>query len=46
MVAVFKAESIAPMLEFESFWQDLFGVTMVPAVNAEEGLELVRMMMG
>jgi len=46
VVAIFQAESIAPMLEFESFWHDLFGVTMVPVVTAEEGLELARKMMG
>lgn len=46
VVAVFEADSIAPMLQFEATWDDVLGVTMVPAVTAEEGIELAKQMMG
>lgn len=46
VVAVFEADSIAPMLQFEATWDDVMGVTIVPAVSAEEGLELAKQMMG
>ena len=46
VVSVIEADSIAPMLEFEATWDDVFGVTFIPAVSAEEGMELAKQMMG
>jgi len=46
VIAVFEADSIAPMLQFEAAWQDVFGITIIPAVSAEEGMELAKKMMG
>ena len=46
VVAVFEADSIAPMLQLEATWDDVMGVNIVPAVSAEEGMELAKQMMG
>jgi hypothetical protein len=40
VVTAFAAESFAPIMEVEFEWNDVFDVTVVPAVSAEEGLRI------
>ena len=40
VVTVFSAETIAPIMEVEFEWNDVFDITVVPAVSAEEGLRI------
>jgi hypothetical protein len=40
VVTVFAAETYAPIMEIEFEWNDVFDVTVVPAVSAEEGLRI------
>jgi len=45
VIAVFEADSVAPILAINVEWGDVFDITVVPAVTAEEGLALLRQMM-
>jgi len=40
VVTAFSAETIAPIMEVEFEWNDVFDITVVPAVSAEEGLRI------
>jgi hypothetical protein len=40
VIAVFSAESIAPVMEIKFEWNDVFEVSVFPAVSAEEGLHV------
>ena len=40
VVSVFSAESVAPILEIQFEWSDVFDITVFPAVSAEEGLRI------
>jgi hypothetical protein len=40
VVTVFSAESVAPLMEVEFEWDDVFGMTVTPAVSADEGLRI------
>jgi Protein of unknown function (DUF3303) len=40
VVTVFDADSITPIMEVLFQWNDVFDVTVHPAVSAEEGLRL------
>ena len=40
MVTVFSAESVAPLMEIEFEWDDVFDMTVMPAVSADEGLRI------
>ena len=46
VVAAFETDNIAPMMQLEAEWDDIFAITIVPAVSAEEGLELAKKTMG
>lgn len=45
VITIFEADSIAPIMAISTEWGDVFDITVVPAVTAEEGLELVKQMM-
>ena len=45
VIAVFEADSVAPILAINVEWGDVFDITVVPAITAEEGLGLLRQMM-
>jgi hypothetical protein len=45
VVAIYEAESVAPILAVTAAWGDVFEYTVVPAVTAEEGLQLAQQMM-
>jgi hypothetical protein len=42
VITVFEADSIVPIMAATSPWDDVFEFTIVPAVSAEEGLEIAR----
>ena len=45
VIAVFEADSIAPILAINVEWGDVFDITVVPAITAEDGLQLLKQMM-
>ena len=45
VITVFEADSIAPIMAATSPWDDVFDFTIVPAVSAEEGMEIARRLM-
>src|ERR1700710_3141779 len=40
VVRIFAAEPFAPVMEVEFEWNDVFDVSIFPAVSAEEGLRI------
>ena len=40
VVTAFEADSVEPIMEVEFEWNDVFDVTLYPAVSAEEGLRM------
>ncbi len=46
VVSILEADSVAPIMATTTEWADAFGITVLPAVTAEEGLELAKQMMG
>jgi len=46
VIAIFETESKAAMMQFTTAWNEYFAITIVPAITAEEGLELGKKMMG
>ncbi len=45
VIAIFEADSVAPIMATLAEWGDVFDITVVPAVTSEEGLELAQQMM-
>ena len=45
VVAIFEADSVTPIMATLADWGDVFDITVVPAVTAEEGLKLAQQMM-
>ena len=45
VIVIFEADNIAPIMAGSMAWADLFDLTIVPAVTAEEGLKLAKQMM-
>jgi hypothetical protein len=44
IVSICEADSIASLMAATSAWDDVISWTVVPAVTAEEGMELARQM--
>ncbi len=44
-ITISEADSIAPIMAAVAAWDDVFDITVVPAVTAEEGLRLAQQMM-
>ena len=40
VVSVFSAENIAPLMELEFEWNDVFDISVSPALSADEGLRV------
>ena len=40
VIVVFEADNFEPIMELDMTWGDVFDVTCVPAVTAEEGLRV------
>ena len=45
IITVAEADSIAPLMAAVAQWDDFFDITVIPAVTAEEGLQLALQMM-
>ena len=45
VISIDEADNIAPIMAATMPWIDLFDITVVPAISAEEGLELLSQMM-
>jgi len=45
VITVAEADSVAPIMAAVAQWDDVFDITVVPAVTAEEGLQLAQQMM-
>ena len=41
-ISIVEADSIAPIMAAVAAWDDMFDITVVPAVAAEEGLQLAQ----
>ena len=41
-IAVFKAENIGQIWALFTGWDDLFDISIYPAISAEDGLELLK----
>jgi hypothetical protein len=44
LVVITEADSIAPIMAATSAWDDVYSFTVVPAVSAQEGLEIAKRM--
>jgi hypothetical protein len=42
VITVFEADNIAPIMAATSAWDDLVEFTIIPAVSAQEGMEIAR----
>jgi hypothetical protein len=40
VVTVFSADTVAPIMEIEFEWDDVFDITVTPALSADEGLRI------
>jgi len=45
VITVAEADSIVPIMAAIAAWDDLFEITVFPAITAEEGLEFAKQMM-
>ena len=45
IIAVMEADDIAPIMAGTSDWDDVLNWTVVPAVTAEQGMEMAKKMM-
>ena len=45
VIVISEGDDIAPIMAATADWDDVFEMTVVPAVTAEQGLELARQMM-
>ena len=45
VIGIFETDSVAPIMATLTEWGDVFDITVVPAVTAEEGLKLAQQMM-
>lgn len=46
LVSIVKADDIAPIMAGTSQWDDLLSFRVIPAVTAEQGMEMAKRMMG
>jgi len=44
IILVFQAESYVPISQVISAWDDIFEITVFPAMTAEQGLDMARQM--
>ena len=45
-IAIFEADDVGPIMAIAADWDDLYAITVVPAVTAEQGMEMAKKMMG
>ncbi|HWC38946.1 MAG TPA: DUF3303 family protein [Acidimicrobiales bacterium] len=46
VVSIFRTEDFAALMEVQLTWGDIFDITVVPAVSAEDGLKIGPEVMG
>ena len=46
VIAIVEADSVAQLMVTTAGWDDVFDITIVPAITAEAGPEMVRKMQG
>ncbi len=44
VIVIAEADSAAPMMATIAQWDGVFDITVIPAITAEEGLELAKLM--
>jgi hypothetical protein len=44
IIVISEADSIVPIMAATSAWDDVFSFTVVPAVTAEQGMEIAKRM--
>ncbi|MBV9453803.1 MAG: DUF3303 family protein [Rubrobacter sp.] len=44
VVSIYEAEEVAPIMASLIEWDDVFDITIVPAITAEEGLKVAEQM--
>ncbi len=44
IIVISESDSIVPIMAATSAWDDVFSFTVVPAVSAEQGLEIAKSM--
>lgn len=45
VIIILEADNFAAMAQMTSEWNDFYDITIVPAITAEEGMELAKQMM-
>ena len=45
VIGIFETDSVAPIMAMLAEWGDVFDISVVPAITAEEGLQLAQQMM-
>ncbi|NIO68995.1 MAG: DUF3303 domain-containing protein [Anaerolineae bacterium] len=45
VISIIEADSIAPIMAVTTEWGDVFDITVLPAITAEDGLQLAKQMM-
>jgi uncharacterized protein with GYD domain len=45
VISIIEADSIAPIMAVAIEWGDVFDITVLPAITAEDGLQLAKQMM-
>lgn len=45
VIGIFETDSVAPIMAMLAEWGDVFDISVVPAISAEEGLQLAQQMM-
>ena len=46
VIVICKADHIGQLWKMFGAWHDLFEITIVPAITAQEGLEMLKQMQG
>lgn len=46
VIIIFETDSKTSMMQFQGDWKYYFAITIVPAITAEEGMEMAKQMMG
>jgi hypothetical protein len=44
VIVVFEADSVAPIMAIRAVWDDVFNITVVPALTLQEGLAAAQAM--
>ncbi len=42
VIAIYEADSVMPIMVANADWADVFDITVVPAITAEDGLRLAQ----